>query len=452
MRLTSTPYLWNFFLGTVLLVGLDTRPIYAAEQKVSSSQSPEWQQTVGALLKSNLWSARDIYDASHVLMVPLHYAFITQDQIAISQFETMFTRFANAELPGGQLNQVHWMYLVSRYLSLKTEFKVPFSDADQSLLQRSIAHLRYRWELAPDFQWGSFPFFGLKARLEYVLDEPSSIDLLRERSYYRAVTDYELFVLAIGNDLGFVYNNRPDIAESDRKLAVEVFHYTYRILEKRVTSTKSNGMLFQVGYWRDHPDYQFAGHLTLGKDLGPSKKADVAEDSGHSHRWPLWLESFRFGAVTVAQFDAIEVLQQRLSHQLKNSVFYVTENGVLLRNYLDGSNGIYRYGYGTTGSNELNGYGPYMLSGSLGEGWYCFAPNMSQEYRYYRDSYPLNQALLDLYVGPNTNRKRNPLLVWPDFFTNGFAEVVAEQCSFVAETYPQRKEKVEIWKRFVSRR
>lgn len=40
-----------------------------------------------------------------------------------------------------------------------------------------------------------------------------------------------------------------------------------------------------------------------------------------------------------------------------------------------------------------------------------------------------------LYVGTNTKRDRNPLYTWPDYFTNGFAELVAKQSYYLTQHY-----------------
>ena len=86
------------------------------------SSSEIWNSNIGQLLSSELWATRDAYDSSHILMVPLHYVFVANDEDGIREFELLFAQFSRSELPFGQLNQVQWLYLVSRYLALKSEF------------------------------------------------------------------------------------------------------------------------------------------------------------------------------------------------------------------------------------------------------------------------------------------------------------------------------------------
>ncbi len=71
-----------------------------------------WSKSVQEWVTKPLWSDELSYNSSHVLMVPLHYAFLTNDKNKIRDFELLFDNF-NREggLSGGGLNQVQWMYL-----------------------------------------------------------------------------------------------------------------------------------------------------------------------------------------------------------------------------------------------------------------------------------------------------------------------------------------------------
>lgn len=106
-----------------------------------------------------------------------------------------------------------------------------------------------------------------------------------------------------------------------------------------------------------------------------------------------------------------------------------------MNNFASGHNGVYRYKYKTIGATAIEGYGPYALSGTLGMAWYCFLNKTEDFYKFYEESYPLNEEVLAIYVGPNTTRKRHPLFSVPDFFTNGLAELLAGQAYEISRTY-----------------
>ncbi|MAF66847.1 MAG: hypothetical protein CMJ84_14475 [Planctomycetes bacterium] len=105
--------------------------------------------------------------------------------------------------------------------------------------------------------------------------------------------------------------------------------------------------------------------------------------------------------------------------------------GYRLTNYMDGWNGVYRYGYTTTG--EAFGYGPYELSGTFHLGWWAFLFNaqISSTYAAQAEGFPLASDVIDLYVGPNTTRERHPLIVLPDFYTNGVAQLLTRLASYL---------------------
>jgi hypothetical protein len=91
---------------------------------------------------------------------------------------------------------------------------------------------------------------------------------------------------------------------------------------------------------------------------------------------------------------------------------------------MDGWNGVYRWGYVTQGEN--NGYGPYELSGMFLYGWWSLlgSERVADVHAAQVSRFPLPDHVLDVYVGPNTTRTRHPLMRHPQFFTNGFAQLI----------------------------
>lgn len=414
----------------------DTKSDQGSGLNSVAASGDAWRKTVGALVKESLWSDRDAYDAAHALMVPLHYAFVTSDHAGILDFETLMTRFATQELTGGQLQMAQWLYFVSRYLSLRIEFSRPLREIDKALAQRLAAWLHVRWEYEPGFNWGRTPFIGSKARLADIRSSSKKEPF----SYYSAVTDYELFLFAIASDLKKITDKHPDILEyAGRSIPIsidEIVSTGIAIIRERGAFNKNGGWIFQKGVWADHRDLRFAGHAELAPNLPESRLPEISEDSSHSHRWPLLLRSM-IGATQKNSEDEKYLLKvyEGFSYQFSKIVVKRDRDGVLLTNYIDGHNGLYRYRYATVGANEQLGYGPYMLSGILGESWYPFAHEVDDIFDSYANSYPLTSRILTIYVGPNTTRARNPLFTWPGFFTNGFAELIAKQSSYLSRHY-----------------
>ncbi|WP_146146924.1 hypothetical protein [Pseudomonas sp. BBP2017] len=417
-----------------------------AETKIEISRigsaSDAWKKNISTLTVEPLWNARDAYDASNTLMIPMHFAFVAGDKKGIKQFETLMSRFASQELPGGRLNQAQWIYFVSRYLALRSEFDYPLTRNNIYLAQRVSAWLHSRWMFEPALQWGHLPLIGSKSRLRLAQSNSEVWPL----SYYPAITDYELFLFSIAGDISFINKKNPEALKelsSEIKSSVrELIASGISVVRSRGKFSETGGWLFQQGMWTDHPDFRFAGHSELRTDLGEWRVKDIAEDSSHSHRWPLFFRSMIMG--TEQQANDREYLiraYQGFSNQLVEHVITIRGTSVLLKNYMDGKNGLYRYRYSTVGSNSDLGYGPYGLSGTLGISWYPFAAKTDSIYERYANSYPLPENVLNLYVGPNTTRARNPLIEWPAFFTNGFAELIAKHGLYLSKNYNLNVEK-----------
>jgi hypothetical protein len=426
-------------LASALAVLIDTvAPAAAASDDIQPTSShPIWKATISRLVEQPLWRDRDAYDAAHALMVPLHYAFLSGDRVGVAEFEGLFARFASQEPPAGRLTQAQWMYFVSRYLALRGEFGHGYRPVDIHLSSRVVAWLHSHWLFEPAYQYGRLPFVGQKRRYEFLAQ---ANDGAWPASYYDSVSDYDVFLFAIAADMQSL---RPLLPESDVDSDLwrpvdEVVRSGVAIVLERGRFTDEGGWLFQPGVWTDHPDFRYAGHQKLEPALEESRVPGISEDSSHSHRWPLWFGSLtRAQGIDDVQRAALDRASSGFSRQFTSKVVVQRADGVLLKNFFDGRNGVYRYRYQTVGANSRLGYGPYELSGIMGEAWYCFADGVDNLYRAYAASYPLSKEMLELYVGPNTTRERNPLFKWPEFFTNGLAELIACQCRWLARQHSE---------------
>ena len=74
--------------------------------------------------------------------------------------------------------------------------------------------------------------------------------------------------------------------------------------------------------------------------------------------------------------------------------------GYRLRNYMDGENGLYRWGYKQFGPDQ--GYGPYELSFALLSSWWGFlpGPRARELFANVAKEFPLSPQLLQVYMGP----------------------------------------------------
>jgi len=383
-----------------------------------------WKKTVEPYLQVPLWRTGYIYDAGHFLMVPLHAAFQLKELSWQRQFSSHFGRFAEAyprEIAAGRLNRLQYFYLLSRFMSLawQTGNHHLIPPALPDIVLEKIQRL---WSGEPAWQWGRPPFpGGMRERLSWKLWQKTS-----RRSYYRAIIDEELYLFAIAADVCFCRRMQGGCVPA---FINEILGVAYEVFQQRVKWLPDGGWLFQTGVWDDYPDYAYAGCLEKKKELQPSTVHDVATDSSHSHRFPLWLSSLAAADSSSAgsRKNYYVKLRQGMARQFFLKVLLPPTAefpAFRLNNYMDGGNGIFRWNYPTQGAGR--GYGPYELSGTLLLGWWTFlqTAEIRDVYRDIVRQFPLPAAVAALYLGPDTNRQRERLVKGENPYRNGFYELI----------------------------
>jgi len=386
-----------------------------------------WNQNISEYLKFDLWENGENYDAANVLMIPMYAAFYSQDDAGLREFSEHFRRFAESDdksfaesEPSDDLSKQQYQYLASRFLALAVqagrEDLIPAQMVEK--LQEGIAIL---WQDKPAWWYGRDPFLGgMRERIIWKLGQSDNM----KPSYYRAIIDQEMFLFASAADMR-IYEIESGAAQS--QLISEILDYAYLVIARYGKSVENNGWLFQPGLWEDHGDCAYAGNFEINNRIKPAPIVGIAEDSSHSHRWPVWLQSLIDASrLDRERYDFYFGLREKLENQFFNKVLVSPSNDFScyrMNNFMDGNNGVYRYGYPTQGNN--NGYGPYELSGTLIGGWWgLFGTERNNEvYRNMAKCFPLAKNVLRVYVGPNTTRPRNELVKWPNFFQNGFAQL-----------------------------
>jgi len=396
------------------------------EQEINCSfKNPDGRDLFISLLEEPLWRSRDAYDAGHYLMIPLHYAELCDDRDLLEAFQAHFEGLLKVydendiDLKTGQ--ELQYLTLVSRWVSLDTTVSSP--EEKQDLADLVEARFLHYWEQAPAWQWTQNDFDGgVRERLEWKL----TIEDV-DRSYYNAIIDQELFLMGIAADLLVWHQSQGSTCES----CVEAIEYFDRIMEARL-HRGGPGWDFQLGMRTDHYTYQYAGYLTKPDEDSPPKPVEgLQQDSSHAHRWPLWLTQ-------LASVRDVCEFQERLKWQLINQVVE-TQSGVgipVLRNYMSGHNGYYRWQYETHEENE--GYGPYELSGTFSMGWWAFlgGKEVSDLYIQLEKAYPLDEAQLALYEGLST-RERHPII--ESAYVNGLKKGLSQMAVVIAQKWQKHE-------------
>lgn len=384
-----------------------------------------WENTIKRMLENHLWKERDAYDSGHFLMVPLHAVFTLKDQSKINDFHQFFNSFLQNYKKDNfnslnTLTRLQFLYLTSQYLVLTKINKTPLSDELILILTNSIESIWYQ----PAWQWkecSSPNFQNMSERIEWKLENKTV-----PYSYCRAIIDEELFTFAIAADLKTI------LSDESPKFINEILDIAYRVFKQEVVflNAASEQWLFQPGVWTDHPDYAYAGWTEIKENLDKNPVPGIAMDTSHSHRFSLWLISLQKAFSIKKELDRsdyFEKLRYGLTKQFKNKVLVspsIEFPNYRTTNFMDGHNGVYRYGYVTVETGK--GYGPYELSGTLLLGWWSFLPDQSMKdvYCFIASRFPLSEQEIVTYLGPDTTRDRHPLIKGRNQYQSGLLELI----------------------------
>lgn len=367
------------------------------------------------LLGEKLWTKRDAYDAAHLLMVPMIDAVQRGDTRRVEAFRDFFRRYvADTEREElGLLTQLQFDYLLSHFLLYLTAPKC--LDADRAL----ISHLERGVSSAltsPAWLWTKPDFADMFARAEWKLSQERT-----KPSYLRAFFDEEFFAFAISADLTVAMGN---CLASPPPAILRAASLGQTILTAEGVM-KDGLWQFQPGVWRDHRDYAFAGHQALAPDLTPLPVENIGLDSSHSSRFPLWLESFRCAAPRNGAVRAdLDAIRAGMTRNFLTRIYKQPSAdfpAVRLTNYMSGDNGLYRYGYATSGKG--GGFEPFGLSGTFNLGWWAFlGPDLAPVYRAHLNSLPFDARVKALYLQPIVTDKAAPRPRHPKFSDVAFLD------------------------------
>jgi hypothetical protein len=335
-------------------------------------------------LQDSLWSSKTAYNSGHFLMIPLHYASITEHKGLSNAFKKHYEKLLAViqenpyELK--ELDELQYLSLASRYLVLDMPEK--HTELKEELAVFVKKRWFYYWKEYPAWQWGREPYpGGISERIADKLENKE-----QKLRYINALLDVDFYAIGIAADLLSYYTKQGTNCQECEE-AIRLFK---RVLETRFDYSVE-GWIFQKDLWLTHPDYAYAGYYTLPNNKAAKIPAkSIQEDASHGHRWPLWLMQLK-NVVDVAD------VTNRLKWQLLNVIIdkHQSTTVPLLNNYMCGHNGYYRFNY----RPNFAGYGPYQLSGTFSLGWWSLlgGENIAGHYQSLADAYPLNAALLPFY-------------------------------------------------------
>jgi len=381
-----------------------------------------WDSIVAPKLDTTLWQKGSAYDAGHFFMLPLHAAFKLENDDWQLQFAAHFKKFSEtgfADAEPTRLYRLQYYYLASWFLVLAVQHQKD-SLIPPNLYTVIHDEVDLIWNMETSWTWkhGLIPFKHFNNMRSRILWKLYNVDM-PAKTFYRAIVDEEKFLFAIAANLKTYLK----LTEADTMPANEVIDdvllQAHVVWQRRAEWNSEGGWLFQPGYWTDHDDFLYAGNTNKNN---PEKLQvdNLAEDVSHSHRTALWLTSF-INASDDSNRVFYDTLLKGLDTQFFNKVLVLPSDSVntyLTNNFMDGSNGLYRWNFKENQPNT--GFGPFELSGTMLIGWWTFleTERIKNVYRELSLRFPIPENILAIYEARTglprpENRKEN-------HYTNGF--------------------------------
>lgn len=382
------------------------------------SEEQMYQYYIGTLLEEKLYTKRDAYDAAHYLMAPMHYAYQSGKSEYIELFQKYMENLASSDEKEkeyirnlGDVDRMQYYYFLSEYMVLCTESG---KQTDQDLFQFLYEEIRNysesyegNWESAAEYK-------NLWELLDGLMDGEGYGN---GKSYEHAITGNELKTLAILCDLGFTYKSSKSELECEEEIFHKAAEYANRITDSQIVWYEDGTWQFQPGVNRDYPDFQFAGiedpnEIKEGMDY---RMENVVGDSGHFMRWPLYLRSFQ-RVQDIERKQKYDRLLEGCAKTFLDKVLVAPDKTCpyyRLTNYMDGRNGLFRWGY----HEDKAGYGPFQQSEAYLLGWwaFCGSDEIAESYEYTARRFPLDAMGREVYLDPVTVRAQNPIFLMENY-------------------------------------
>ena len=359
--------------------------------KLKNNQS----YTLAQILDSfNFDSKLGVYHFVHSSFVPLIYSYDVNDTILMNFFSNFFSLAKlKSVIENKSINpmeKTQYMYLNLEYIRrniINDKLNIERNNDVQNLIEKTLLNEwnKEKGEIWPEEE---FHFKGRRSRVASIL--LNKIPQQNEKSFHNAITDFELFCIITGCSLA---SNQLKSHGKIKPEIEEFIVYMFQILKTQCKIYSDGRWLLQPGVWKDYSDYLYAGNSIPQKNLNISKIDTISWDASHSARWPIFIQTLKSLFKPISnEYNLLNTFQKGLTDQFLFKVVSQNKGIPRFNNYMDGSNGFYRYNYSTL----KNGYAPFTCNKHIFLAWWKLLDdkridelyhNIDLNYDYYQSEY-----------------------------------------------------------------
>lgn len=318
----------------------------------------------------------NLYNASHNLLYPLNVAALNpMGELAFSFHQFFSRRNIPASLAGKyELEQLCFAYLYAEYLRL-----LPSINGDRNTFEELKKYVLNYWQNEVGNVWTAegINFKGKRSRILHLLT--TDYKLKPKEKYLLALTDFDMLLMSAGTSLAVT--ERKNLGFVSNEL-LEIVICWEKVLCKNVVFVTKDRWLLQPGVWAEYPDYQYAGFSNVEEVKSSKVVSQIGSDVSHFSRMPGFL-------ATLTAYFSVDTFKRaffiRLSKGLADQFLYAVvkrpqKKSELFRfkNYMDGTNGLYRYNY----YGQHTAHGPYQNPKHIFYGWWKLLKNNEIDHIY----------------------------------------------------------------------
>jgi hypothetical protein len=375
-------------------------------------------------------------------MVPVRASFLLDYPTWQQDASNFFKKFASegATLYNGPGDQLPRFYRM-QFLYMASWFMVDAAAANkQDLVPDELPKIaanfvERNWNRETWAAFGNPKFTGMKARLDWRFGADSN----RFPKQFKGFSDEDRHLWALAANL-IRYERLTEQKLPNSDVFREIRTYAKRAYDMGMVNQPGDGVLMQPGIWAEYKDYMYAGNTTKQSNMPRVVVPFIGEDTIHAHRQGLWLLSMRNSYDEGSdEYKKYAEWYRRHRNQFLNHVLVAPSDGLpfyRLKNYMDGTNGMYRWGFQSVGPGA--GWGPYESSQSLFVGWWSFVggSKIATAYEKTSSQFPPSDRLLSVYYGYANAEQRSRIFAG-DRLSNQFELIVrlASKIAPVAESH-----------------
>lgn len=352
------------------------------------------------LLRKDFNNNKYLYNTSDILLIPQEYASIWKDEIILDELFQYWSSIIpytsiikNMDPESSGLARLSVIKTLSNFLRNITENKLDEYTNDENFgnLVRFVKDEIIYFSEIDNPGWPPSINGNTRDRILFAIDNWKR-DLSGDRYNYEYSINDDLWRLVEAAANMYVVESL--LSKSPSNEIKEIIDLGYRFINE-LGEYNESGWYFQLGSINDHPDNIYSGYSEIKEIQGPRTVQNLGWDTSHFSMFPSMLNALIIALKEdPTAFQSLSNIRNELNKSFFSKIIYWKDGNPFTVNYMDGTNGLYRYN-----SSTKDAYLPFETSGTVlfGHWAYLKSNDTSQFYKKLFECFPLNRTSVKTY-------------------------------------------------------